>query len=114
VYGSTPAGGRAAGSRVIERGEDLHFMAKTRHALGVDCERGGQHFDGDLAAEPRFARYTSPIPPAPNNETIWYGPRRPVVKGIGVRGPIIARSVQEPLKDGGPTTTCRAAESASC
>ncbi len=39
--------------RVIERGGRERFLFEAAQAIGVSRDRGRQHFDGDVAAQPR-------------------------------------------------------------
>jgi hypothetical protein len=49
-----PMHGRNVG--MVEGGEHFGFAAKTRDALGIGGDIGGEHFDGDVALQARVPR----------------------------------------------------------
>jgi len=67
---------------MIERREDLRFARKARETIGVAGKELRENLQRDITREPR-ARYTSPMPPAPSEPTISYGPMRAPGPSIG-------------------------------
>ena len=62
---------------MIQRGRGARFLLEAAQTVGVGGKGRGQHFDGDIASEPRIARAIHLAHPAGSERaTISYTPRR--------------------------------------
>ena len=73
--------------RVVERGNGARFALEAGEPSGSRANGGGQHFDRDVAAQPRVARAVDLAHAAgAERSQDLYGPRRvPADRGMGRR-----------------------------